>query len=471
MGDFTGFTFGDWHSTDPESGLVTVLRVSSGDRYDEELQPEIKDVTAEVPGLDGEYFFGSNYGPKKINIEIAFDSLTEEQFRQMRRVFGTKNIKQLIFDERPYKKYMAKIESPVELSYVCFDEPKRHQSSTISNGIRRDRENDQDVIESASIIDTVIVPAGTQEEPGEVSFTLTHIPNGEVTISPEVEYTHEEETYVYVFSNEGEEPITITLSYNYDEVIGVTPAWEQVTPWVYEEGTQRVYKGDGKISFVCYFPFAKSVYKELPYSFQYTIDTEIQANKKYFKLENNSYVLVAEPDVSEIDTYYERVTNKECEEWAISSGILPVEQHEEIDIYKELDTSIYGFRVYNAGDVDTGFRLYIPKSIVEANDITLTYKADQVTITAALLLKQMTLKTGDVGVLIDTNNQIVVGVSEIDTYFDRNNTITTTGNLYNEYVNAGYFFHLEPNTFGNISTIEITNGSSNIKIFYDYLYF
>ncbi len=461
MGDFTGFTFGGYHSFDD----LGIVRVSGGDRYEEELQPEVKDKTAEVPGLNGEYYFGSDYAPKKINIEIAFDSLTEEQFRKLRRVFGTKRVQELIFDERPYKKYMAKIESPIELSYVCFDEPKRHQSSTTSNGIRRDRENDQEYVPGGEITDSITVLAGET-----TSFTLTHVPNGEVVIEPMVEYVHEEGTYIYSFSNEGEEPITITLTYTYD----ATPfeaAWEQVIPWVYEEGTQRVYKGEGKISFVCYFPFAKSVYKELPYSYQLTTDTEIQSNKKYFKLESMLYVVVTEPDVSEIDTYYERVTNKECEEWAISSGLLTADQREEIDIYKELDTSIYGFRVYNAGDIDTGFRLYIPKSIVEADDITLTYKADQVTTTAALLLKQMTLKTNDVGVLIDTNNQTIVGVSQFNLDVSGNAIYTTTGNLYNEYVDSGYFFHLEPNTFGSTSIIEVTNGSSDIKIFYDYLYF
>ena len=98
MGDFTGFSFGNWYSSDPETGLVTVLRVSGGDRYEEELHPEIKDRTAEVPGMNGEYYFGSDYGTRTFNIEIAYDSLTEDQFRELRRAFGTREIKELIFD-------------------------------------------------------------------------------------------------------------------------------------------------------------------------------------------------------------------------------------------------------------------------------------------------------------------------------------------------------------------------------------
>ena len=120
MGDFIGFTFGGVHTSS-----LGITRVSGGDRYDESLHPEINDTTAEVPGMDGNYYFGSNYGPGKIDLELAFDSLTEAQFRKLRQVFGVKTQKELIFDERPYKKYIAKIESPIELSYVCFDEPKK----------------------------------------------------------------------------------------------------------------------------------------------------------------------------------------------------------------------------------------------------------------------------------------------------------------------------------------------------------
>ena len=120
MGDFLGFTFGDVHSSN-----LGITRVSGGDRYDEDLHPEIKDRTAEVPGLNGQYYFGSDFGEKTFDLEIAYDHLTEEQFRKLRQVFGTKEIKALIFDERPYKTYMVKIGSPIELSYICFDEPKK----------------------------------------------------------------------------------------------------------------------------------------------------------------------------------------------------------------------------------------------------------------------------------------------------------------------------------------------------------
>ena len=391
MGDFTGFTFGDWHSTDPENGIVTVLRASGGDRYEEELQPEMKDVTAEVPGMDGEYYFGSSYGPKKIDIEIAFDSLTEVQFRELRRVFGTRKQKNLIFDERPYKKYMAKLESPIQLSYVCFDEPKKIPGEE-RDGVR--------------II---------SRTPRNLTAAVGEAVVGEATVG-----TAEERV-----------------------VIDITR--EQVTPWEYtydEEDNiikERIYKGEGKISFVCYFPFAKSVYKELS-------------------------------------------TEEEGSDWAISSGILTEDEYEDVDKYMVLSSSteseeqqeqqestIKGFKLYNPGDMETGFRLYIPaeNGSTILPSITLTYKEDGIHETASLVIKSITLKNNlEMGVLIDTTNCIISGVSQIT----EDSIITTSGNLYNEYIEAGYFFKIEPSLSKNDRSILEVDGGNNIEIFYDYLY-
>ena len=374
MGDFTGFTFGDWHSSDSESGLVTVLRVSGGDRYEEELHPEIKDVTAEVPGMDGEYYFGSSYGPKKIDIEIAFDSLTEIQFRELRKVFGTKKQEKLIFDERPYKKYMAKLESPIQLSYVCFDEPKK-----VIGAERDGVKVASRTTNSASVSEAVV-------------------------------------GYSEVGNTTSESIITR----------------EKVTPYVMVEGQrERIYKGEGKISFICYFPFAKSVYKKL--------STE----------ESNS-------------------------DWAISSGILSIDEYEEnnIDEYNS-ETGI--ITLYNPGDIETGFRLYIPlpensnKIPATTLNYTFDYNEGISDITASLVLKEVTIKNDDIGILIDTNNSLILGVS--DFYFDNSSNahLITSGNIYNEFIEAGYFFKIKPNILEQ-SVLEVI-GAEDVEIFYDYLYF
>lgn len=115
-GDFTGFTFNGIHSS--ELGLT---RVSGGSRYDENLLPTIQDKTVQVPGADGTYYFGSYFTQRPINISVAFDDLSEEQFQRLRAVFGDKKIHDLIFDETPYKVYRVKTTGTPNLKYVCFD--------------------------------------------------------------------------------------------------------------------------------------------------------------------------------------------------------------------------------------------------------------------------------------------------------------------------------------------------------------
>ena len=77
--DFTGFSFGDWKSHDDRTGIINVHRVSGGDRYSEQLHPEIKDIVAEIPGVNGNYYFGSDYGTRQFDIEIAFDHLKTQK--------------------------------------------------------------------------------------------------------------------------------------------------------------------------------------------------------------------------------------------------------------------------------------------------------------------------------------------------------------------------------------------------------
>ena len=122
--DFIGFSFDGIHSND-----LNILRVSDGDRYSEAMFPEIEDLTIDVPGRNGTYYYGTRYSKRNFEISIAFDSVTETQFRNIRRLFGQQKICPLIFDERPYKVYMAKVESPIELQYICFDEPMKEPFS------------------------------------------------------------------------------------------------------------------------------------------------------------------------------------------------------------------------------------------------------------------------------------------------------------------------------------------------------
>ena len=201
-----------------------------------------------------------------------------------------------------------------------------------------------------------------------------------------------------------------------------------------EQGrTQRIYKGEGKISLICYFPFAKSVYKQLP---------------------------VGEEESS----------------WAVSSGILSANDYISYDTYTIPETGTPYIKIYNPGDIETGFRLYIPFNGWSDGAVTLSYQENASdTFTDVLVINKPTPQRyggttenpiNDIGILIDTNNGLIIGVSEAS-----DNNVTTTGNLYNKYVEVGHFFKIQPYELGDEAKITITNGNGSIKIFYDYLYF
>lgn len=116
-GDFIGFTFNRRHSSE-----LGITRVSDGSRYNDNLLPTFQDKTAVVAGGDGTYFWNSYFTQKPFPLHIAFDNLTEKQYRDLRQWLGTKEIHELIFDEMPYKKYMVKTQGTPQLKTICFSD-------------------------------------------------------------------------------------------------------------------------------------------------------------------------------------------------------------------------------------------------------------------------------------------------------------------------------------------------------------
>lgn len=115
--DFIGFSYNGVHSSD-----LGIMRVSDGSRFNEDLLPVAQDVTVQVPGGDGTYYFGSYYTQRQLSISFAFDELTETRFEFMKELFGDKKIHPLIFDEKPYKTYYAKVSGLTTIKYVPFTE-------------------------------------------------------------------------------------------------------------------------------------------------------------------------------------------------------------------------------------------------------------------------------------------------------------------------------------------------------------
>lgn len=361
-GDFLGFSFDGIHSSE-----LGITHVSSSDRYDEELFPEVKDKTIEIPNNHGEYYYGSTYSTRTFEIELAYDSVTETQFRKIRRLFGTNKICELIFDERPYKVYYAKIESPIEMSYVCFDEEEWIWDS----------ENHNNYI------------------PGSINHK------------------------------------------------------------VYTGNKRRIYKGEGTVNLICYQPFAHQLFK---------------IKELYERAGANQGNLIT--------------TYSNTDEWIESSGILTQEEWDEYHIDQVVNTGepyTYAIPVYNPGDLNVGFCLYIP--FVNGEILPKKGKSDIIINgdTELLVLEPIQRKGDDAGIVINTRTHLIEGVSfsqiaNVNDY--RRPAWTTTGNLYNEYIKLGDFPYIKRNdwkldTSNNrpqaiyISCEEI----EGISIYYDYLYF
>lgn len=73
------------------------------------------------------YYFGSYYTQKQFSLSFAFDSMTEEQFNFLTELFGDKKIHPLIFDEKPYKIYQAKVTGNTMIKYIPFTENKTNR--------------------------------------------------------------------------------------------------------------------------------------------------------------------------------------------------------------------------------------------------------------------------------------------------------------------------------------------------------
>lgn len=114
--DFIGFSFnGVTHKQ------LGISRVSDGSRYNEQMLPGFQDKSAQMPGSDYTLYWESFYNIRQWTLNIAFDNVSEAQMSLMRQTFNIKNLANLTFDERMGIHWLAKVQSPPQLKYICFD--------------------------------------------------------------------------------------------------------------------------------------------------------------------------------------------------------------------------------------------------------------------------------------------------------------------------------------------------------------
>jgi len=117
-----GVDFVDFSFNGRTNRQLNISRVSDGSRYTEQLLPQLKDTTVDPEGVDGVLFFNTFYKTKQITLNIAFDAVTETQLREIRKIFCGRQPADLIFYERPYKIYNAKVTGTPEIKVIPFRE-------------------------------------------------------------------------------------------------------------------------------------------------------------------------------------------------------------------------------------------------------------------------------------------------------------------------------------------------------------
>ena len=120
--DFIAFSFKGKHSYED----YHIYRVSDGSRYNENITPTLTDKTADVPGGDGMYYFGTECKQRNFTINFAFCDLTEREITDIRTWLDGKEMGDLWFAEEPHKVYTAKVTGTPTLKYLPFDERREN---------------------------------------------------------------------------------------------------------------------------------------------------------------------------------------------------------------------------------------------------------------------------------------------------------------------------------------------------------
>jgi hypothetical protein len=114
---FIGFTYNGIHSDE-----LKICRTSTGDRYEESVLPTMQDKVVDIPGGNGQYYFGTVVKSRTFPISFAFDSLTTNELATLKKTLSDMNLHTLTFDERPSETWMVKPTGNATLKYLCFEE-------------------------------------------------------------------------------------------------------------------------------------------------------------------------------------------------------------------------------------------------------------------------------------------------------------------------------------------------------------
>ena len=126
MDDLMGFTFNGKHSSE-----FRFIRVSGGKEFENELLPNRKDTTLNIPGQMGEQFLYEKKEKKTFKFKFAFDDMGESDIRAIKNWLSVDYPCDLVLDEEPYKTWKVKVSGIPKIKYNMFD---REDGSRVYKG-------------------------------------------------------------------------------------------------------------------------------------------------------------------------------------------------------------------------------------------------------------------------------------------------------------------------------------------------
>ena len=434
-GDFISFTYNGVHSTE-----LGVMRVTSSNRYTDALLPTIQDKTVQAPGSNGTYFFGSYYTQRQITISVAFDEVTEDQIRLMRKTFGDQLSHQLTFDDEPYKVYYAKTTGTPQLQYVPFSSPRVYKGEgtftfTCYEPFAHTPNN-------YKYLNQYIIFRYRQEdfEQGNISAS------GSSEIVP-TDGQNTDNNKLYRIRSKGYE------GYNYRSIV-LNTNFNAYRIFSYDVDKECI----GKSSWL-----SSGTEYQTPEGIKYirivlanTSDSSPTGDSNKVTVEDFKYTYIKPSNAAPWYWYNNR------NEWNLGANLLDYQVDSTYDVY---NTGTHQFKIYNPGDVETDFKLIIKfptngssfsmSGIHAYNDNTNENRALNVSINGK--------KGSDVSIQFSSKTNLIEG---LDAQGAR------TGNLYNDKIASGSWFKLPITTDGHWY-FQINDFTSywNPSLEYDYLYF
>lgn len=114
---FISFTYGGKKIED--FGLIAVI---DGDRMQKDGYTAFNDIVSTYDVLDGQFYWGSHYGPTELNFVLATDGITQRDLEQFLYWFKPGVERELVLAEHPYRAIMARVAAAPALSVLPFEE-------------------------------------------------------------------------------------------------------------------------------------------------------------------------------------------------------------------------------------------------------------------------------------------------------------------------------------------------------------